>query len=117
MSQSMNKREIEFREKVGSRRTVSITLTDSTNTALDMTSTTTYNTGKWKVWKPDGTLLINGNITFLTRASGIVSYDLSATDTAAANAGVWEGEVEIFNDEGILREQSETFTFIIEESY
>ena len=113
----MRKRDIEFIEKVGSRRTVSLTLTDDVGTVIDLSSTTTYNTGKWKVWKPDGTLLINGTVTFLDRSNGVISYDLTAADTVTANAGIWEGEVEIFNDTPIMKVQSATFTFTIEESY
>ena len=54
----MRKRDIEFVEKVGSRRTLTLTLTDDTGTVIDMSSATSYNSGKWKVWKPDGTLII-----------------------------------------------------------
>ena len=113
----MRKRDIEFVEKVGSRRTLSLTLTDDAGTTIDMSSTTTYNTGKWKVWKTDGTLIIDGAITFFDRVNGSISYDLTAADTASANAGVWEGEVEIFNDAPIMKTQSETFTFTIKNSY
>ena len=62
----MRKRDIEFVEKVGSRRTVSLTLTDDVGTVIDLSSTTTYNSGKWKVWKPDGTLIIDGLLPLLT---------------------------------------------------
>ncbi len=113
----MRKRDIEFVEKVGSRRTVSLTLTDDVGTVIDLSSTTTYNTGKWKVWKPDGTLIIDGTLTFVDRSNGIVSYDLTAANTALANAGVWEGEVEIYNDSAIMKVQSNNFTFTIIESY
>ena len=117
MSMFMRKRNIEFIVKVGSKKTVSLTLADDTGTALDLTSTATYNTGKWKVWKPDGTLLINGSVVFLDRTNGIISYDLVTADTVTANAGVWEGEVEILNDDPAVEIQSNTFTFTIEESY
>jgi|TARA_R110000796_G_C14381916_1_gene415320 hypothetical protein len=113
----MRKRDIEFVEKVGSRRTLSLTLTDDTGTAIDMSSTTSYSTGRWKVWKPDGTLLINGTLTFTTRSTGFVSYVLVASDTVIANAGVWEGEVEILDDSSTMVVQSSTFTFTILESY
>ena len=117
MSMFMRKRDIEFVEKVGSRRTVSLTLTDDVGTVIDLSSTTTYNSGKWKVWKPDGTLIIDGVLTFVDRSNGLVSYDLTAANTVLANAGVWEGEVEILNDDPAVEIQSNTFTFTIEESY
>jgi len=113
----MRKRDIEFVEKVGSRRTVSLTLTDDTGTVIDLTSVTSYSSGKWKVWKPNGTLIIDGALTFVTRSSGLVAYDLTAANTVIANAGVWEGEVELFDDSSVMAVQSSTFTFTIIESY
>ena len=84
---------------------------------LSLTDQNTYSTGMWKVWKPDGTLLINGAITYDNRASGIVIYALTANDTVVANAGKWEGEIELLNYAGTIVEQTQTFSFIIEESY
>ena len=117
MSMFMRKRDIEFVEKVGSRRSLTLTLTDDTGTVIDMSSTTSYNSGKWKVWKPDGTLLIDGTLTFVTRSAGLVSYALTAANTVIANAGVWEGEVEILDDSSVMTIQSTTFTFTLLESY
>ena len=117
MSMDMTPRSLEYKVKSGSRATLQMTISDSSGSAKDHSNTTTYATGKWKVWKPDGTLQINGALTFTTRASGIVSYALSATDTAIAKAGVWEGEVELLDSNGNISEQTESFTFIIEESY
>jgi hypothetical protein len=34
-----------------------------------------------------------------------------------ANAGIWEGEVEIYDSDGDISEQTKTFNFVIEESY
>ena len=113
----MRKRDIEFVEKVGSRRTISLTLTNDTGTVIDLSSTTSYNSGKWKVWKPDGTLLIDGAVTFANRSTGLISYDLTAANTVIANAGVWEGEVEILDNSSVMAVQSNTFTFTILESY
>jgi hypothetical protein len=113
----MRKRDIEFVEKVGSRRTLTLTLTDDTGTVIDMSSATSYNSGKWKVWKPDGTLLIDGTLSFVTRSAGLVSYALTAANTVIANAGVWEGEVEILDDSAVMTVQSSTFTFTLLESY
>ena len=113
----MEGRAIEFKVKAGSRATVQLTVADSSGTAKDLSNTTTYATGLWKVWKPGGTLLINGAITYTTRASGLISYPLSATDTVLANAGRWEGEVELLDSNGVISEQTSSFTFMIEESY
>lgn len=110
-------RAIEYRIKAGSRATLELTINDSTGSAKSLTDTVTYSTGKWKVWKPDGTLIIDGAITFDNRANGIVTYALTANDTLVANAGNWEGEVELFNSSGTIVEQTQTFTFVIEESY
>ena len=88
-------RDVEFRVKTGSRATLQLTIADSSGNAKDISNTVTYATGLWKVWKPDGTLIINAALTYTTRASGIVSYALLASDTVAANVGRWEGEVEL----------------------
>ncbi len=117
MSADMEGRATEFKVKAGSRATLQLIVADSSGSAKDLTNTVTYATGKWKVWNPSGTLLINGDVVFTTRASGLVSYVLSATDTAIANAGRWEGEVELKDSNGDISEQTKSFTFTIEESY
>ena len=65
----MEGRAIEFKVKAGSRATVQLIVADSSGNAKDLTNTTTFATGKWKVWKPGGTLIIDGTISFTTRAS------------------------------------------------
>ena len=116
-SMNMVGRATEFRVKVGSRPTLQLTITNDAGTAKDLSNTVTYATGKWKVWKPDGTLLVNGNITYVTRASGIINYTLTSSDTSAANAGNWSGEVELIDSSAGISEQTKTFNFVIEESY
>ena len=110
-------RATEYRIKAGSRATLQLTITDSAGTAKNLSDTGTYTSGLWKVWKPSGTLIINGAIVFDDRTNGIISYALSATDTAITNAGNWEGEVELKNSSGVMVEQTQSFNFTIEESY
>ena len=110
-------RDVEFRVKTGSRATLQLTVADSSGNAKDLSNTVTYATGLWKVWKPDGTLIINGTLTFTTRASGVVSYALLASDTVAANVGRWEGEVELKDSSGNISEQTKSFTYFQEESF
>ena len=110
-------RATEYRVKAGSRATLSLTITDSSGTAKSLTDTVTYASGNWKVWKRDGTLIINGAITYDDRANGVIIYALTANDTLVANAGNWEGEVELKNSSGTMIEQTQTFSFVIEESY
>ena len=117
MSQNLTPRDVEYRVKSGSRATLELTVNDSSGTAKNLSNTVTYATGVWKVWKPDGTLIINGAITYSDRTNGKVTYALSAADTAIANAGNWEGEVELYNNSGVIVEQTESFSFVIEESY
>ena len=116
-SADMTGRTTEFRIKAGSRATLQLTVADSAGTGKDLTNTVTYATGKWKVWKPGGTLIIDGNVSFTTRSTGIIQYALSATDTVIANAGIWAGEVELKDSNGNISEQTQTFQFILEESY
>jgi hypothetical protein len=113
----MTPRADEYRVKAGSRAVLSLTITDSSNTAKSLSNSTTYATGRWKVWKPDGTLIINGAIAFDDRGNGVISYTLTTANTVIANAGVWEGEVELLDSDGNVSEQTSTFNFIIEESY
>lgn len=117
MSMNLVGRNIEFIIKVGSRAQVVLTITDELGVAKDLSNLTTYDTAVWKVWQPDGTLLINSAATYSDRVNGEISYNLLAADTVIANAGIWEGEVEMFNDSAVISEQSETFNFTIEESY
>ena len=117
MSMNLTGRATEYRVKAGSVAYLTLTVTDSSGTAKSLTDDNTYATGKWKVWQPDGTLLINGDITYFSRATGVVSYQLTISDTVIANAGVWEGEVELVNSSGNMSEQTKSFNFIIEDSY
>ena len=117
MSMNMTGRATSFIVKAGSRATLQITIKDSSGTAKNLSNTVTYNSGKWKVWKPDGTLLIDGTISFADRANGVVTYALSSTDATNAKAGVWEGEVELKDSSSVISEQTQTFNFTIEESY
>jgi len=110
-------RATEYRIKAGSRATLQLTITDSAGTAKNLSDTGTYTSGLWKVWKPNGTLIINGAIAFDDRTNGIISYPLTANDTLIANAGNWEGEVELKNSSGVMVEQTQSFNFTIEESY
>ena len=86
MSQNLTPRDVEYRVKSGSRATLELTVNDSSGTAKNLSNNVTYATGVWKVWKPDGTLIINGAITYSDRTNGKVTYALSAADTAIANA-------------------------------
>jgi hypothetical protein len=108
---------IEFNIKSGATSTLILNVTDSSGVAKNMSSTTTYATAKWKVWKPDGTLIINGSATFSNRLTGKISYILTSANTHIDNAGIWEGEVEFLNSSGTISDQSETFNFTIEDSY
>ena len=117
MSTNMIGRATEYRVKAGSRATLSLTITDSAGTAKSLADNLTYASGSWKVWKPNGTLIINGAITYDDRANGIIIYALTANDTLLANAGNWEGEVELKNSDGTMIEQTQSFNFTIEESY
>jgi len=117
MSMNLTGRLIEFNIKAGATSTLILNVTTSSGAVKNMSSTTTYATAKWKVWKPDGTLLIDGNATFTDRLNGQISYALTSSDTVIANAGVWEGEVEFLNSSGNISDQSETFNFTIEDSF
>tara|TARA_B110000196_G_scaffold303670_1_gene299718 strand:- start:680 stop:1033 length:354 start_codon:yes stop_codon:yes gene_type:complete len=117
MSMNLTGRLIEFNVKSGATSTLIMNVTTSSGTAKNMSSTSTYATAKWKVWQPDGTLIIDGTATFSDRLNGQISYVLTSANTAITNAGVWEGEIEFLNSSNVISDQSETFNFTIEESY
>ena len=68
----MTPRSVSFTIKVGSTTTLELTIKNADGTARDLTNSTTFYSGKWKVWQPDGTLLIDKSIVYGTRSSGIV---------------------------------------------
>ena len=117
MSMDMTPRSVSFTIKVGSTTTLELTIKNADGTARDLTNTTTFHSGKWKVWKPDGTLLIDHNIVYDTRSSGIVRVTFGEGHITAAKAGIWAGEVELKNASNVISEQTQTFNFTIEESY
>lgn len=117
MSQNMEGRAVEYRVKVGSRANVYTNILAYDGTTKDLSDTALYSTARWKVWKPDGTMIIDANASFSDRENGEIRYQLADSDTVAANAGNWSGEVEIKNSSGVMTEQTKTFNFVIEESY
>lgn len=117
MSVSQTGRNIIYKLKVGDVNVVSAKIVNVDNSTKDLSNTTTYSTAKWKVWKPDGTLLMNGAMTYNDRPNGVVTYNLQTSDTVAANVGVWDGEVELYDNSGALSEQTETFSVWIIDSF
>lgn len=116
MSVSREKCPIIFEEKVGSRRTLTLTITDENNDTINMEDEAEYSYGYWKVWKADGTLIINGAIEFFSRPNGQVEYELGENDCIVEKVGTHTGEVEIYDEEDHLVEQSDNFTMIIKYS-
>jgi len=115
-SADMIPRDIEFSVKVGSRKTLSLTLQDSCNCVVNMTCCTVYSTGTWKVFKPCGTSVFCGAIVYSCRAGGVVTYSLASGDTVAANKGAFAGEVEFLNSCAVISDHSKTFRFNIKQS-
>lgn len=117
MSSSWVGRNVKYTVKVGDLATLVINILNSDGTVKDISDTTSYNTAHWKVWKPDGTLIINGSCSFGNRTLGQITYKLQSADTVIANVGTWDGEVEIYDNTGAISDQTETFTFVIDDSY
>lgn len=115
MSQFMRDKDIVYEVKVGSTNALQFNIYDDTGTSLkDLSNTATFATGKLKVWDSDGTLIIDGAVTFTDRANGLVTYGLGTADTVTANAGKWQGEIELLaNDATTITLQTDTFTFKI----
>lgn len=91
MSQNMLGRNNSFTVFVGSLETITVIIQDNAGNAIDLTSTSTYNSVKLNVWTPDGTLIINAAGAYGTRNLGQVQYTFASGDTVDANAGNWEG--------------------------
>lgn len=103
---------------VGTEKNLELTVIDpDTNNAKDLVDTNVYATGVAKIYKPDGTQ-VGGDmtITFEDRANGIVSFIVTATHTALANAGNWYGEIEFSNTTPQVIDQ-QIFGIDIIESY
>jgi len=115
-SADMIPRDIEYRVKVGSRKVLTLTLTDECNCAVSMACSCTYSTGLWKVFKPGGVLVFCGAIVYSCRPAGQITYTLAACDAVTACAGIWAGEVEYVNMCAVISDHSKTFRFIIEPS-
>lgn len=118
MSQNYSHFNVEYKVKVGSRETLTFNCQDSVGVAKDFTSTTIYNVARLKVWKPDGTLVINGVAVITTPlANGVVTYALGAIDAIIGNAGNWVGEIEVVDNGSNITYQTDTFSFVIQESF
>jgi len=118
-SVNMKGRDIEFRIKAGDRKTLTVTVKDQCGCTVPLCCTTLFDSTTFRVWRPDGTLLISDSGTYSCRAAGQVSYILKANDATVCDVGNWEGEFELFNDScpAVLSDQTETFNFVILHSY
>jgi len=81
-----------FEINVGSAKTFKSVIEDDDGNPLSMTNTTTYNAVEVKILKPDGTQ-VGATITgsFSDRPNGEISFLVTATHSASANAGNWKG--------------------------
>jgi len=114
----MKRLNVEFNVKAGSRDTLTLTLNCAdTGSPVSMACVCAYDTGTWKVWKPNGTIVFCGGIVYSCRAGGQVTYALAACDVTNTCAGIWEGEVEYINTACTIIDQSDSFTFKIKESF
>lgn len=107
MSTEREKFVTEIKIHVDTTKTFEYTVIDSdTGVFKDLTDTSKYATGVVKIFKPDGTQ-IGGNrtINFTDRANGKIEFTLTPTETAAANAGNWRGELEMSNIAPVIIDQ------------
>jgi len=107
MSTERQKFATEIDIHVGSTKTFEYTIINSdTGTFQPLTDTSKYATAKVKIFKPDGTQ-VGGDrtVSFTDRANGKVEFTLTPTETAAANAGNWRGELEMSNTAPLIIDQ------------
>lgn len=106
-----------FEVEVGSEKPLTITVKDPvTGDGLNMTDVTQYDSGVVKIVRPNGTIIVSVAITFDNRANGLVGFKILDTTTILANAGNWQGNLEILNDAGKIVQQLQ-FNYNIIESY
>jgi len=116
---NMKRSDLEFTVKRGGQNTLTFTHKDQgTGCVIALCCACTYNTGTWKVWEPDGTIVFCGAIVYSCRAAGEITYTLKSTDICAVgDQGIWEGEVEFINCVCAVIDQGRSFTFTIQESF
>ena len=107
MSTERQKFATEIDIHVGTTKTFEYTIIDpDTGVFKDLTDVDKYATAKVKIFKPDGTQ-VGGDrtVSFTDRANGKVEFILTTTESAAANAGNWRGELEISNIAPVIIDQ------------
>lgn len=116
---NMKRSDLEFTVKRGGLNTLTFTHRDQgTGCVVALCCASTYNTGTWKVWEPDGTIVFCGSIVYSCRAAGQVTYTLIATDICmTCDAGIWEGEVEFIDCMCGVIDKGRSFTFTVQESF
>jgi len=83
----MKRLDVQFTVKTGSRDTLTLTLDCSdTGSPVSMACVCVYNTGTWKVWRPNGTIVFCGAIVYSCRAGGQITYALDALVAACGTA-------------------------------
>ncbi|WP_428323648.1 hypothetical protein [Nitrosopumilus sp.] len=99
--------------KVGSTKTLEVIIVDpDTGEAKSLADTAVYATGIAKIIKADGTQVgANMTISFgdaSQRLTGLVTFTvLASSQTLAANAGNWKGEIEISNTTPLVVDQQD----------
>jgi len=98
---------------VGSEKTFLTTITDpDTSEAVDLSNTSTFATGNFKIVKPDDTIITTISISYTSRASGVISFTVPNTVTTILNAGNWIGNVQLLDSTSKIIEQ-QIFNFNI----
>lgn len=88
---------VTFEMFVDSEKTFQLTVKDANGALEDITSTTTYATGRFKIVKPDLTLVADVPIVYSDRPASEIEFTITTAISILANAGNWIGEVEFVN--------------------
>jgi len=106
MSTTRESFQFTFEIFVGSEKTFLVTITDpDTNEAIDLSNTNTYNSGNFRIIKPDETVITTITIAFADRLNGVVSFTVPDTVTITSNAGNWIGNVQLLDSSSTIIEQ------------
>lgn len=102
---------------VGSTKTFQLVVNDpDTGNPINMSDTAVFATGEFKIVKPGGDIITTVAITYGDRPNGRVDFTILATVATNANAGNWEGNLELSDNIPVIIEQ-QRINFNIIESY
>lgn len=76
-----------------------VTIFDSNNNVQPLTDQNVFNTGKFNILAGDFTLIATVDISYFDRPNGVIEFTIDDTIATNTNAGNWNGEVQLINEQ------------------